>query len=125
VKIALNGAATVDGDLVRHNVAKSFDDGALHFIQGAAGIDNLAAHIAGHPDFVNFDFAFRVDAQLDHLREISAVRELEAHTHPRAFWQCAGAPSRFFRCKLEDATHARRVSPGLASGVAAAVMRGD
>src|SRR6266404_9185751 len=45
MEIALYRAAALDGDLVAHQVTEPFDHAALDFIEGAAGIDDLAAYV--------------------------------------------------------------------------------
>src|SRR6266852_8607790 len=103
VEVALDGAAAVDGDLVGHDVAQAFDDGAADLIFGAAGIDDLAADVARYPNFIYFYFAVGVDAQFDDFGKKAAMRKLEGHTHARVFGQLARAPAGFFRDEFQHA----------------------
>src|SRR5260370_27693165 len=94
VEVALHGAAAVDGDFVAHQVAEPFDHRSLHFIECTAGIDDLAADVAGHPYFVDANFVARREMDFDDFRKMSAVAEMEGHAHGGVFSGRARAPSR-------------------------------
>src|SRR5271165_3704399 len=53
VEIALHGSAALDGDLITHGVAHSFDHRALCDVLSGPGIDHLAADIADDPGLVD------------------------------------------------------------------------
>src|SRR5207302_3153289 len=114
VEVALNSAAAVDGDFVGHDRAQPFDDSAADLIFSVDGIDDLAADVAGDPDFVDLDFLFGVDTELHDLGEIAAMRELEGNAHGGVFRELTRAPAGFSRDELEDTLHARSVEIDIA-----------
>src|SRR5579864_1778856 len=106
VEIVLHGAPAFDGDFVTHQVAEPFDHRALHFIQRTRGIDDLAADVASHPNFVHFKAIVGCDANFRDLRKISAMAEVERYAHGGIFRQCASTPAGFFRDEFQYAAHA-------------------
>src|SRR2546430_1660794 len=102
VEIALDGAASVNGDFVGHDGAQPFDDSAADLIFSVGGIDDLAADVAGDPDFVDLDLLLGVDTEFDDFGELAAMRELEGNTHGGVFWKLSLAHAEFLRYVLED-----------------------
>src|SRR5712672_1744265 len=106
VEVALYGAAALDGDLVAHQVTQPLDDTALDFIEGAAGIDDLAAYVAGHPNFVDANLVAWREMNFGDFREMSAMAEMEGHAHGRIFRQFARTPAGSVGDELQHSTHA-------------------
>src|SRR5438094_8904703 len=77
-------------------------------------IDDLAAHVAGDPDFVDLDFLVGVYMKLDNLRKITAMRKWEGDAHGAALWKSALAPVGFLRAEFQDALHASTVEIDIA-----------
>src|SRR6266404_4724012 len=73
MEIALYRAAALDGDFVAHQVTQPLDDATLDFIEGAAGIDDLAAHVSGHPDFIDANPVAWREMNFGDFREMSAM----------------------------------------------------
>src|SRR5258707_454628 len=105
MEIALYRAAALDGDLVAHQVTQPLDDTALDFIQGAAGIDDLAAYIAGHPDFIDANLVAWREIDFDDFGEMSAMAEVESHAHGSIFREFARTPAGFLGDEFEHAAH--------------------
>ena len=91
---------------------------------GVEGIDDLAADIAGDPDFVNLHLFFRVDAQFDYFSKITSMGKLEGDAHGGVFGQGALAPAGFIGDELEDTLHTGGVEVGR-EGVGLGVRVGD
>ena len=120
VEIGLDGAALVDGDFVAHDGAERFEDGALAFVFGCAGIDDLAADVARDDHPVDLHLFIRIDAEFDDFGEVAAMGELEADTHGRTLGELALAPAGFFGGEFEHTDHARSfefVGVGLHVGI--------
>jgi len=109
VEIVLLGAAAGDGDFVGHDVAEAFDGCAADLIVGSAGIDDVAADVAGDPDFVDFDGVGGVEAEFDDFGEITTMRKLKGDASAGSRGQRGGAPGGFFGDEFEDAGHARGI----------------
>src|SRR6266478_8959938 len=105
VEIALHGAATIDGDLVAHQVAEPFDHRALYFVERAAGIDDLAANVAGDPHLVDANLVTGREMDFGDFREVPAVAEMESHAHGGVFRKLARTPAGFFGDEFEHTTH--------------------
>src|SRR5712672_3968474 len=95
MEIALYRAAALDGDFIAHQVTEPFDHAALDFIEGAAGIDDLAAHVAGHPDFVDANLVAWREMNFGDFREMSAMAEMKGNAHGSIFRQLARTPAGF------------------------------
>src|SRR5258707_10418282 len=106
IENALYRAAALDGDLVAHQVTQPFDDAALDFVEGAAGIDDLTAHVAGHPHFVDANLAAWREMDFHYFGEVSAMAEMEGHTHGSIFRQLARTPAGFLGDEFQHSTHA-------------------
>src|SRR5882762_6899206 len=106
MEIALYRAAALDGDLVAHQVTQPLDDAALDFIEGAAGIDDLAAYVAGHPDFADANLVAGREMDFGDFREVSAMAEVEGHAHGSIFRQIAGTPAGFLGDEFQHSTRA-------------------
>lgn len=74
MKITLHCVARLNGDFVGHRAASAFNHRAAHVLFGSAGIDDLASHIACHPDFVDLDFAPRRRSALRPRRNILGAK---------------------------------------------------
>src|SRR5882724_5194006 len=109
MEIALHRAAALDGDLVAHQVTQPLDDAALDFVEGAAGIDDLAAYVAGHPNFVDANLAAWRQMDFGDFREVSAMAEMEGHAHGSIFGKFARTPAGFLGDELQHSTHALSV----------------
>src|SRR5438128_10687043 len=114
VKVILHSTATLNRDLVGHQLAEPVDDAALHLIFSVERIDDLASDVARDPDFVNFNLFGGVDANFGDFRKISAVRKVERHAGCGTFRKRTRAPFRFTSDAFEDSAHAGRVEFGLA-----------
>ncbi len=113
IEIGLHGATAFDGYLPAHQVAHSLDDGALHHVHRRCRIHDLAADIAGHPNFAHLHLAVGVHADFRDLGKVSAMSKLESDAESSAGREGARTPSRFFSGKLQNATHPARVEIGL------------
>src|SRR5260370_33773379 len=93
VEVALHGAAAIDGDLVAHQVAEPFNHPALHLVERAAGIDDLAADVTGDPYLVDANFVARLEADFGDLRALSAVAESDGHAPSGVFRHLRRSPT--------------------------------
>src|ERR1700730_1079733 len=109
VEVALDRAAAINCDLVAHQVAEPFDHRTLHFVERAAGIDDLAADVASNPHFANTDFVAGREVDFRDFRKVPAVAEMESHAHGGVFRKLAGAPARFFGDEFEHPAHTLRI----------------
>src|SRR5262249_23604422 len=92
VKIAFNSSAIFYIYLVPHHVAQTFDNRTLNLIDGIKGVDDLAADVRRHPDFVYPELASVSHADLGDFRKISCVAEMKCDACPSAFGNLALAP---------------------------------
>src|SRR6185437_9287244 len=93
-------------------LADTVDDTALHLIEAAAGVDDLVAHIHGHPHLVHLHAAVAVDGGLAHLREVAQVRVVARDTHAGALGQLLLAVAGHLRHLLQHPGHAAGVEAG-------------
>src|SRR5258708_24786036 len=79
VKVALARAAVDDGDLLADRLRDPVQHGALDLIQRHAGIDDLAADVADHPDLGDPNRLGPGRGQVDDFREVPPVTEVECY----------------------------------------------
>src|SRR5688572_23864211 len=117
MEVPLYDASLVDRDRPGHQVAHGFDEPAVHQVLRLTRVDDLPADVDGTPRAIDLDGLLRVDRDLDNIRHIAGVRELERDALARAFGQrTAAIPRRHVAHGLEHAARARRVeSAGSAS----------
>ena len=83
VIVALHHPASINGDLVRHQLTQPVDDRSLYLAHSATRVDNLAANVAGDPHLLDFHFlGDDVDAYLGNLGEVASAAEVERQAHP-------------------------------------------
>src|SRR6267142_7293956 len=112
MEIALYRAAALDGDLVTHQVTQPLDDAALDFVESAAGVDDLAAYVAGHQNFVDANLVAWRQMDFGDFREMSAMAEMEGHAHGSIFRQLARTPAGFLGDEFQHSTHTLGVEQG-------------
>ena len=80
---------------------------ALRLVARAAGIDDLAADVRGHPHLVHLDLPLRVDAGLRDLGEVAEVAEVEGDAEAACPSGSARRPQPAFSAtSFEHAAHA-------------------
>ncbi len=110
MEIGLRHPAAIEGDGLIQGLSQSVQRRALHLILCAQGIDDVAADIAGNPDFLDFDHAICSDARLNDFGKITEVTVIKRHPHARPAWQSAPpVPARFFPHQLQYRSHARGI----------------
>ena len=107
-------------------MAHAFDEPAVHQVLRLARVDDLPADVHGTPRAIDLDGLLRVDRDLDDIRHIAGVRELERDALAGALGQrTAAIPRGHLAHGLEHAARARRVESAGGAGADRVVQQID
>jgi len=87
IEIAFDHAPPLDGDGLAKRLADPVERRALHLVLGVAGVDDLAAHIAGNPYLVHLHIARGGHRRLNHLGEVTEVTKMKRHALSSSPWK--------------------------------------
>src|SRR5262249_59446467 len=91
MEVALLHAAVLHRDLLAHQLAHPVDDRALSHVLRHVGVDDLAAYVRRHPDFVHLHL-FVGNGDFGYFGEVTLMAEVEGYAHRRTLGQIALAP---------------------------------
>src|SRR5690242_14735082 len=109
VVVGLNNTATLQSNLLSHELTQPIDHCALHLRFGAAWIDDLATDVAACPKVFDLWCIVWRDGDFGHVCEVTLEAVVTCDTHRGSFREIALAPTRLLSNKLQDTAHALHI----------------